>query len=79
MKATPKAAAPKVIAAKPAAKSETKAAVPAKKLLTAAQRSEVSRRAAQAAWRTMHSKAYQSAAKKSPAAVQSYLANRKTA
>jgi hypothetical protein len=66
--ATPKATA--------AVKSETKAAVPVKKHLSSAQRSEVSRRAANKAWATMNSAKYKKAAAKSPAAVKAYLESR---
>jgi hypothetical protein len=51
-------------------------AVTAKKTLSPAQRSEVSRRAANAAWKTMHSAAYKRAAAKSPKAVAAFLASR---
>jgi hypothetical protein len=40
------------------------------------QRSEIARRAAQAAHRTMKSKGYVAAKKKSPTAVKTFLANR---
>ncbi len=48
----------------------------AKKHLSHAQRSAISRRAAANAWKTMRSKAYIRAANKSKKAVQTFLANR---
>lgn len=50
-----------------------------KQLLSQSQRAEVAKQAAAKAWRTMQSKAYQRAAAKSPKAVQTFLASRKSA
>lgn len=47
--------------------------------LTHKQRSEISRKAARKAWKTMHSAAYIRAAKKSESAVKKFLASRKAA
>lgn len=44
--------------------------------LSAARRSAIARKAAQSAWKTMHSTAYQRAAKKGRKAVQSFLDKR---
>jgi hypothetical protein len=50
-----------------------------KKPMSQAKRSAIAKKAAAAAWATMRSKGYQSAAKKSPVAVKAFLAARRKA
>jgi hypothetical protein len=47
--------------------------------LSQAKRSAIAKKAAAAAWATMRSAAYKTAAKKSPSAVKQFLAARRTA
>jgi hypothetical protein len=60
-------------------KANTSKKPAAKKPLTKAQKSEIARKAAKAAWDTMNSKAYLKAKKAGRPAVEKFLANRKAA